>query len=133
VTEGIPGLDQAPTRHGGLIAWVREIAALTRPARVQWCDGSQPEWEQLTGLLTAQGTLIRLNPDRRPDSFAACSDPSDAVAVCDGVVSISGRVEYRSTVRRLVAAARRAEGVIQVDDQLSYDIDDLYPAIPACL
>ena len=35
MTEGIPGLDQAPTRHGGLIAWVREIAALTRPTRVR--------------------------------------------------------------------------------------------------
>ena len=62
------------------------------------------------------------------------ADPSRvAVAVCDGVVSISGCVEYRSTARRLVAAARRAEGVIQVDDQLSYDIDDRYPAIPASL
>ena len=54
MTEGIPGLDQAPTRHGRLIAWVREIAALTRPARVQWCDGSQREWEQLAGLLTGR-------------------------------------------------------------------------------
>jgi CBS domain-containing protein len=62
------------------------------------------------------------------------ADPSRvAVAVCDGVVSISGCVEYRSTARRLVAAARRAEGVIQVDDQLSYDIDDRYPALPASL
>jgi phosphoenolpyruvate carboxykinase (GTP) len=83
VTEGIPGLDQAPTRHGGLIAWVREIAALTRPARVQWCNGSQREWEQLTGLLTGQGTLVRLNPDLRPGSFAACSDPSDVARVED--------------------------------------------------
>lgn len=54
-----------------------------------------------------------------------------AVAVCDGIVIISGRVEYRSAARRLVAAARQAEGVIQVDDQLSYDINDWYPVLPA--
>jgi CBS domain-containing protein len=53
------------------------------------------------------------------------------LAVCDGVVMISGRVEYRSAARRLVAAAWRAEGVIHVDDQLSYDIDDWYPTLPA--
>jgi CBS domain-containing protein len=53
------------------------------------------------------------------------------LAVCDGVVMISGRVEYRSAARRLVAAAWRAEGVIQVDDQLSYDVDDWYPILPA--
>ena len=52
------------------------------------------------------------------------------LAVCDGIVMISGRVEYRSAARRLVAAARQAEGVIQVDDQLSYDVDDRYPILP---
>jgi phosphoenolpyruvate carboxykinase (GTP) len=83
VAEGIPGLDQAPTRHGGLIAWVREIAALTCPVRVQWCDGSQREWEQLTGLLVERGTLTRLSPQLRPGSFAACSDPSDVAWVED--------------------------------------------------
>jgi CBS domain-containing protein len=53
------------------------------------------------------------------------------LAVRDGVVMISGRVEYRSAARRLVAAARRTEGVIHIDNQLSYDIDDRYPALPA--
>jgi CBS domain-containing protein len=53
------------------------------------------------------------------------------VAVLDGVVTISGRLEYRSTALRLVAAARRTEGVIHVDNQLSYDIDDRYHALPA--
>ena len=54
-----------------------------------------------------------------------------AVAVCDGIVTISGRIEYRSAALRLVEAARRAEGVIHIDNQLSYDIDDRYPALPA--
>ncbi len=55
MAEEIPGLGQAPTRHGGLIAWVAQIAALTRPAAVHWCDGSQREWRELTGLLVERG------------------------------------------------------------------------------
>ena len=77
----IPGLDQAPTAHSGLIRWVGEIAVLARPSRVHWCDGSQEEWEELTGLLVKQGTLTPLNPDLRPGSYAARSDPSDVARV----------------------------------------------------
>ena len=44
----IEGLDKAPTKHRKLIAWVREIAELTQPDRVYWCDGSQGEWDRLT-------------------------------------------------------------------------------------
>ena len=62
----VPGLDQAPTKHGRLIAWVREIAALTKPARVHWCDGSDAEWTALTELLIEAGTLQRLNPEKDP-------------------------------------------------------------------
>jgi phosphoenolpyruvate carboxykinase (GTP) len=83
VTEEIPGLKQAPTAHGRLNAWVREIAALARPARVHWCDGSAGEQEWLTGLLVERGTLSRLNPGLRPGSFAAASDPSDVARVED--------------------------------------------------
>ena len=57
----IPGLDEAPTRHRRLIQWVRDIAALTKPDRVHWCDGSDDEWEALTGRLVEAGTLKRLN------------------------------------------------------------------------
>ena len=77
----VPGLDQAPTRHARLIAWVREIAALTKPARVHWCDGSDAEWEALTTLLVEAGTLKRLNPAKRPNSFYAASDPKDVARV----------------------------------------------------
>ena len=79
--DAIPGLDQAPTAHSGLIGWVSEIAALARPSRVHWCDGSQEEWEELTSLLVKQGTLTPLNPDLRPGSYAARSDPSDVARV----------------------------------------------------
>jgi phosphoenolpyruvate carboxykinase (GTP) len=77
----VPGLDQAPTKHARLLAWVRDIAALTKPARVHWCDGSDAEWDALTGLLIEAGTLKRLNPEKRPNSFYAASDPKDVARV----------------------------------------------------
>ncbi len=77
----IPGLDQAPTKHAGLIEWVREIAALTKPDAVHWCDGSDAEWELLTQRLVEAGTLKRLNPAKRPNSFYAASDPKDVARV----------------------------------------------------
>ncbi len=77
----IPGLQPAPTAHRGLIDWVGEIAALTKPDRVYWCDGSDAEWGQLTQELIEAGTLKRLNPDKRPNSFYAASDPRDVARV----------------------------------------------------
>jgi len=77
----IPGLEPAPTRHARLIAWVARIAALTRPDRVHWCDGSRAEWDTLTAELVAAGTMKALNPAKRPNSFYAASDPADVARV----------------------------------------------------
>jgi phosphoenolpyruvate carboxykinase (GTP) len=79
--DSIPGLFPAPTRHARLISWVAEMAALTKPDRVQWCDGSEAEWDALTRQLVAAGTLKRLNPAKRPNSFYAVSDPKDVARV----------------------------------------------------
>jgi len=77
----IAGLDNPPTRHARLIEWVREMAALAKPDRVVWCDGSDAEWERLTTELVAAGTLKRLDPRKRPNSFYAASDPRDVARV----------------------------------------------------
>ncbi|OXE36066.1 MAG: phosphoenolpyruvate carboxykinase (GTP) [Phenylobacterium zucineum] len=80
-TTPLAGLSPAPTNHAKLIAWVTEVAALTQPARVHWCDGSQAEWEALTSELVKSGTLKQLNPEKRPNSFWAASDPKDVARV----------------------------------------------------
>ena len=76
-----PGLDQAPTKHATLVAWVSEIAALTKPDRVEWCDGSDEEWQRLTQLLVDAGTFVKLDEAKRPNSFYAVSDPTDVARV----------------------------------------------------
>jgi phosphoenolpyruvate carboxykinase (GTP) len=77
----IPGLEDAPTTHSRLLAWVSEVAALTTPDRVVWCDGSRAEWTRLTDELVEAGALVRLNSDRKPNSFWARTDPTDVARV----------------------------------------------------
>jgi phosphoenolpyruvate carboxykinase (GTP) len=77
----VPGLENAPTAHSRLLGWVSEVAALTTPDRVVWCDGSAGEWRHLTDQLVEAGTLVRLNPDRKPNSFWARTDPTDVARV----------------------------------------------------
>jgi phosphoenolpyruvate carboxykinase (GTP) len=79
----IPGLADAPTKNQKLIAWVEEVATLTQPDRVVWADGSQQEWDRLSAELVEAGTFIQLNPDKRPNSFLARSNPSDVARVED--------------------------------------------------
>jgi phosphoenolpyruvate carboxykinase (GTP) len=77
----VAGLDQAPTKNKALLAWVRDVAALTQPDQVYWCDGSDEEWSFLTDALVQAGTLKALNPEKRPNSFYAASDPRDVARV----------------------------------------------------
>ena len=64
----------------GVNQWVEQIAALTKPESIKWCDGSAQEFESILQLLVANGSLIRLNPKLRPDSFLSRTDPRDVEA-----------------------------------------------------
>src|SRR4051812_33275647 len=75
----IPGLDNAPTAHPRLLAWVAQVAELTTPERVVWCDGSPAEWQRLTAELVRAGTLLPLAG--KPNSFWARTDPADVARV----------------------------------------------------
>ncbi|MBL3686463.1 phosphoenolpyruvate carboxykinase (GTP) [Leucobacter zeae] len=75
--------ESATTGNEDVLQWVTEVAELTKPAAVVWCDGSQDEWNYLTSEMVEAGTLIALNKDLRPGSFLARSHPGDVARVED--------------------------------------------------
>lgn len=73
----------ATTSNPEILKWVAEVAELTQPDRIEWCDGSQAEWDRIAREMVEAGTLIPLNKDLRPGSFLARSTPDDVARVED--------------------------------------------------
>ena len=93
-------------RHPKLIAWVEEIAKLTKPAKIEWCDGSEEEYQRYINLMIANGTMQALNQETHPGSYLANSDPSD-------VARVEGRTTSAQKNKKMQARQTTGKSLLQ--------------------
>ena len=73
--------DRSKTQNKALLKWLDKMVALCKPAEVRWVDGSRSEWDELCQLMVAKGAMVKLNEEKRPNSFLVRSDPRDVARV----------------------------------------------------
>lgn len=93
MTEAFAAKSTYQVNHTELNKWIKELAEHCKPDQIRWCDGSKEEYDEMCNLLVEKGTFIKLNPAKRPNSFACFSDPSDVARVEDRTYICSRKKE----------------------------------------